>query len=45
MVRKLEASREVWAHLTGVIDSTVGKYAASRPGLKEAGNRGRIEGR
>jgi len=33
MIRKLQASREVWAHMTGVID-TPGKYAAHAPAMK-----------
>ena len=33
MVRKVEASREVWAHLKGVID-TPEKYAAHAPAMK-----------
>jgi fumarate reductase flavoprotein subunit len=33
MIRKIQASREVWAHLRGVID-TPEKYAAHAPGMK-----------
>ncbi len=33
MIRKIEASREVWGHLTGVID-TPEKYAAHAPQMK-----------
>ncbi len=34
MLRKLEASREVWGHFTGIID-TPEKYAAHRPAMRE----------
>lgn len=34
MLRKLEASREVWGHWTGIIDSPE-KYAAHRPAMRE----------
>lgn len=34
MVRKIEASREVWGHLTGLID-TPEKYAAHRESMRE----------
>lgn len=34
MIRKIQASREVWGHLTGVID-TPEKYAAHAPHMKE----------
>ena len=34
MVRKIEASREVWGHITGLID-TPEKYAAHRPHMQE----------
>ena len=34
MVRKVEASREVWGHFTGIID-TPEKYAAHAPAMKE----------
>jgi len=34
MLRKIEASREVWGHWTGIID-TPEKYAAHRPAMKE----------
>ena len=34
MVRKIEASREVWGHFTGLID-TPEKYAAHRPAMRE----------
>ncbi len=34
MLRKIEASREVWGHLTGLID-TPEKYAAHRPAMRE----------
>jgi cytochrome c-type protein NapC len=34
MIRKVEASREVWGHLTGLID-TPEKYAAHRPAMRE----------
>lgn len=34
MVRKIEASREVWGHLTGLID-TPEKYAAHQPAMRE----------
>jgi cytochrome c-type protein NapC len=34
MVRKVEASREVWGHITGLID-TPEKYAAHRPAMRE----------
>ena len=34
MIRKIEASREVWGHLTGLID-TPAKYAAHRPAMRE----------
>ena len=33
MIRKIEASREVWGHLTGIID-TPEKYAAHAPAMK-----------
>ncbi len=33
MIRKIEASREVWGHITGVID-TPEKYAAHAPKMK-----------
>ena len=33
MVRKIEASREVWGHFTGLID-TPEKYAAHRPAMQ-----------
>jgi len=33
MIRKIEASREVWGHLTGIID-TPEKYAAHAPKMK-----------
>ena len=33
MIRKIEASREVWGHLTGMID-TPEKYAAHAPAMK-----------
>jgi cytochrome c-type protein NapC len=34
MIRKIEASREVWGHFTGLID-TPEKYAAHRPHMRE----------
>ncbi|MDX1736389.1 MAG: NapC/NirT family cytochrome c [Halioglobus sp.] len=34
MLRKLEASREVWGHVRGIID-TPEKYAAHRPAMRE----------
>ena len=34
MLRKIEASREVWGHLNGLID-TPEKYAAHRPAMRE----------
>ena len=34
MLRKIEASREVWGHFTGLID-TPEKYAAHRPAMQE----------
>lgn len=34
MLRKIEASREVWGHFTGLID-TPEKYAAHRPAMRE----------
>lgn len=34
MVRKIEASREVWGHFTGLID-TPEKYAEHRPAMRE----------
>lgn len=34
MVRKIEASREVWGHVTGLID-TPEKYAAHQPAMRE----------
>ena len=34
MVRKIEASREVWGHWTGIID-TPEKYAAHQPAMRE----------
>jgi cytochrome c-type protein NapC len=34
MVRKIEASREVWGHWTGLID-TPEKYAAHQPAMRE----------
>ena len=34
MVRKIEASREVWGHITGLID-TPEKYAAHRESMRE----------
>ena len=34
MLRKIEASREVWGHVTGLID-TPEKYAAHRPAMQE----------
>lgn len=34
MVRKIEASREVWGHITGLID-TPEKYAAHRPAMRQ----------
>jgi len=34
MVRKVEAAREVWGHMTGIID-TPEKYAAHAPAMKE----------
>ena len=34
MLRKIEASREVWGHVTGLID-TPKKYAAHRPAMRE----------
>ena len=34
MLRKIEASREVWGHITGLID-TPEKYAAHRPAMRE----------
>ena len=34
MLRKIEASREVWGHVTGLID-TPQKYAAHRPAMRE----------
>jgi len=34
MVRKIEASREVYGHLTGLID-TPEKYAAHRPAMQQ----------
>lgn len=34
MVRKVEASREVWGHFTGLID-TPEKYAAHQPAMRE----------
>ena len=34
MLRKIEASREVWGHWTGIID-TPEKYAAHRPAMRE----------
>lgn len=34
MLRKIEASREVWGHFTGLID-TPEKYAAHRPVMRE----------
>ena len=34
MIRKIEASREVWGHFTGLID-TPEKYAAHRPAMRE----------
>lgn len=34
MIRKIEASREVWGHLTGIID-TPEKYAAHTPAMKD----------
>ena len=34
MLRKIEASREVWGHFTGLID-TPGKYAAHQPAMRE----------
>ena len=34
MVRKIEASREVWGHMTGLLD-TPEKYAAHLPAMKE----------
>ena len=33
MIRKIEASREVWGHLTGIID-TPEKYAEHQPAMK-----------
>jgi cytochrome c-type protein NapC len=34
MLRKIEASREIWGHWTGIID-TPEKYAAHQPAMKE----------
>ena len=34
MLRKIEASREVWGHVTGLID-TPEKYAAHQPAMRE----------
>jgi cytochrome c-type protein NapC len=34
MIRKVEAAREVWGHMTGIID-TPEKYAAHAPAMKE----------
>lgn len=34
MLRKIEASREVWGHFTGLID-TPEKYAAHQPAMRE----------
>ncbi len=34
MIRKIEAAREVWGHLTGIID-TPEKYAAHAPAMKD----------
>lgn len=34
MLRKIEASREVWGHITGLID-TPEKYTAHRPAMRE----------
>lgn len=34
MIRKVEASREVWGHFTGLID-TPEKYAAHRPAMRD----------
>jgi len=34
MLRKIEASREVWGHLTGLID-TPEKYASHQPAMRE----------
>jgi cytochrome c-type protein NapC len=34
MIRKIEASREVWGHFTGIID-TPDKYAAHAPKMKD----------
>ena len=34
MIRKVEASREVWGHITGLID-TPEKYAAHQPAMRE----------
>lgn len=34
MIRKVEASREVWGHFTGLID-TPEKYAAHRPAMQK----------
>lgn len=34
MIRKVEASREVWGHVTGLIDSPE-KYAAHQPAMRD----------